>query len=119
MTTPHDWWWLRSKQDSDTLVCTVAHHGVCGMEYVEEAFADRCGENVVLHTIVSRPDPSQRQENSQRRAHAEEIFYLQQTEQDQYHVKLKWSWGAHPLIPVTTTTSNGMVYWHTLEYAST
>lgn len=43
-----------------TFVDTVAHHGVCGMEYVEEAFADRCGKDVVLHTVVSRPNASQR-----------------------------------------------------------
>lgn len=55
---------------------TVAHHRVCGMEYVEEAFADRCGEDVVLHAVISRPDAAQSQKNSQRRAHAEEIFYL-------------------------------------------
>lgn len=65
----------------NSVVGSVAHHGVCGVEYVEEAFADRCGEYVVLHNIVSRPDPSQCQENSQRRAHAEEIFYLQHREQ--------------------------------------
>lgn len=66
---------------TQSAVGTVTHHRVSGMEYIEEAFADRCGQDVVLHTVASRPDPSQRQENSQRRAHAEEIFYLQHKEQ--------------------------------------
>lgn len=41
-----------------TVVKSVTHHRVCGMEYVEESFADGSGEDVVLHTIVTRPDPT-------------------------------------------------------------
>lgn len=48
------------------------------MEYVEEAFADSSGEDVVLHTVTTRPDPPQRQEHRQRRAHAEEVLHLDQ-----------------------------------------
>jgi len=54
----------------------VAHHRVRGVEDVEEAFADGRGEDVALHAEVPRPNPSQRQEHRQRRAHAEEIFDL-------------------------------------------
>lgn len=54
----------------------VAYHRVCGVEQVEEAFTDRCGEDVILHGVVSRPDPAKCQKNSQRRAHAEEVFHL-------------------------------------------
>lgn len=72
-----------------SVVGTVAHHRICGVEYIEEAFADSCGQDVVLHIIVSRPGPPQRQENSERRAHAEEIFYLQHREQAQFNSRVR------------------------------
>lgn len=71
-------------------MCSVSHHGVCGVEYVEEAFADGRGEDVVLHSVVPRSDPSQSEEHSQRRAHAEEVFNLQLRAQSE-HVRQECS----------------------------
>lgn len=54
-----------------------SHHRICRVEDVEEAPADGFGHDVVLVTGVSGPNPSQSQEHSQRRAHAEEVLHLQ------------------------------------------
>lgn len=55
------------------------------MEDVEEASADGFGHDVVLVTGVSGPNPSQSQEHSQRRAHAEEVLHLQYNYQALLH----------------------------------
>lgn len=90
------------------------------MEYIEEAFADRRGEDVVLQTIVFRPDPSQCQENSQRRTHAEEVFNLQQIEQggfnmtEQRHSSIK---GCQPwiLLPQGKVQAQGVTVISTIN----
>lgn len=93
-----------------SVVGSETHHRVCGMEYVEEAFADSCGEDVILHTVVSRPDPSQCQENSQRGAHAEEIFYLQHREQGKYNISEQKT-----LPPERLNSSYRVVHWLVTE----
>ena len=54
-----------------------SHHRVRGVEDVEEAAADGRGQDVVLVSTGPWTDPSEGQEHSQRRAHAEEVLNLQ------------------------------------------
>lgn len=69
---------ISSEQQSHRVnVLTSSHHRICWVEDVEEAPADGFGHDVVLVTGVSGPNPSQSQEHSQRRAHAEEVLHLQ------------------------------------------
>lgn len=46
------------------------------MEDIEEPAADGGGQDVVLVAAGARADPSQGQENRQRRTHAEEVLHL-------------------------------------------
>lgn len=54
----------------------MSHHGVRGVEDVEEPLADGARQNVVLFSTVPWSNPSQGQEHCQGRAHTEEVLHL-------------------------------------------
>lgn len=57
-------------------VVAHTHHGVGGVEDVQEPTADGLGQEVVLAAVVPGTDPPQSQEHREWRPHAEEILNL-------------------------------------------